>query len=550
MHRNEHEAFLASRCQDYVYVPNQASYYKQLDKHVESTDEAANLPLVVLGEPGVGKSALLANWVLRRKMHMHRDDFLFQHFVGSSRRSHRLADVLGRLETALKEHFHLREMEVPETEDRLRWGLLRYLEAASKKALGSQVMLIVIDSINALASEASSHGSLHWLPTELPANVRFILSASISGPIGARETVRVRTSINSICTSNANHMCDNGASGDAKDSNEIGNNPSTFSQGSLILVHDDQRIYMELCRRKCHFLRIAPLTPEVREKIITEFLRHQESQREQQQGSESRIFVLEESQQARIVGAEETSCPLFLRMLLYALHVGATLPNHHCPPVDEQLNAYLGAGACPTRIVAQLLEAVKASIETSEDGSHRTKGLLGHVLAAVHASRNGLSDEELYGLVDLAMGTTGVACSSMKAIFVLLKGMTLVVDGLRSFSHEAFARVVFEKFVKTSEARIRQHELMARYFQRFPSCPRKLDCLAYHLEAAGLWHKLKEALVDVENFKLWWSPVHKKEFLSLWASLTNLKSTSSRPASALAGTTKEMRLPTSTRHQV
>lgn len=364
---------------------------------------------------------------------MHRDDFLFQHFVGSSPRSHRLADMLGRLETALKEHFHLREMEVPETEDRLRWGLLRYLEAASKKALGSQVMLIVIDSINALASEASSHGSLHWLPTELPANVRFILSASLSVPIGARESVRVSTSINSICapTSNANHMGDSGASGDAKDSNEKGVYPSTPSQDSPISVHDDERMYMELCRRKCHFLRISPLTPEVREQIITEFLRHQESQWEQWQGSESRVLVLEESQQARIVEAEETSCPLFLRMLLYALHVGATLPNHHCPPVDEQLNAYLGAGACPTRIVAQLLDAVKASIETSGDGSHRTKGLLGHVLAAVYASRNGLSDEELYGLVGLAMCTKGVACSSMKAIFILLKGMTLVVNGLR-----------------------------------------------------------------------------------------------------------------------
>lgn len=123
-------------------------------------------------------------------------------------------------------------------------------------------------------------------------------------------------------------------------------------------------------------------------------------------------------------------------------------------------------------------------------------------------------------------------------------------DEHRSFSHKAFARVVFEKYVKTPEAHVRQHELMARYFQRFPSCPRKLDCLAYHLEAAGLWHKLKEALVDVENFRLWWSPLHKKEFVSLWASLTILRSTSGKPASALAGTATETRLLSSTRHQV
>jgi hypothetical protein len=54
----------------------------------------------------------------------------------------------------------------------------------------------------------------------------------------------------------------------------------------------------------------------------------------------------------------------------------------------------------------------------------------------------------------------------------------------------------------------------------------------------------------VENFRLWWSPLHKKEFMSLWASLTNLRSTSSKPASALAGTAIETRLLPSTRHQV
>lgn len=45
-----------SRCQDYVYVPNEASYYKQLDKHVDAAGDAAKLPLVVLGEPGTERA--------------------------------------------------------------------------------------------------------------------------------------------------------------------------------------------------------------------------------------------------------------------------------------------------------------------------------------------------------------------------------------------------------------------------------------------------------------------------------------------------------------
>jgi hypothetical protein len=33
---------------------------------------------------GSGKSALLANWTAKRREHRHRDEFLFQHFVGCS----------------------------------------------------------------------------------------------------------------------------------------------------------------------------------------------------------------------------------------------------------------------------------------------------------------------------------------------------------------------------------------------------------------------------------------------------------------------------------
>lgn len=61
---------------------------------------------------GLGKSAMLANWMQRRAANMHRDDFLFKHFVGSSTASCQLSDMLFRLESALKVHFHLREMEV------------------------------------------------------------------------------------------------------------------------------------------------------------------------------------------------------------------------------------------------------------------------------------------------------------------------------------------------------------------------------------------------------------------------------------------------------
>lgn len=127
------------------------------------------------GDIGTGKSALLANWVSKRRLTKHRDEFLFQHFVECSAESAQLAHVLHRLESALKDFFQLREMDVPLSEERLRWSLSRFLEAAAKKHDPARIV-IVIDGVNRLRAEGAADGALHWLPTDLPSTVRFIVS--------------------------------------------------------------------------------------------------------------------------------------------------------------------------------------------------------------------------------------------------------------------------------------------------------------------------------------------------------------------------------------
>lgn len=107
-YRDEHEAFAASRSSDYVYEPGNDTLYAALDNHAETIEGDTKLPLTILGAPGCGKSALLANWVKRRRVTKHRDEFLFQHFVGCSPRSKQLGHLLFRLESALKDHFQVR----------------------------------------------------------------------------------------------------------------------------------------------------------------------------------------------------------------------------------------------------------------------------------------------------------------------------------------------------------------------------------------------------------------------------------------------------------
>jgi len=79
---DEHEAFAASRVSQYVFCQTKDTFFNTLDQHADTGDSDIKPPLVVVGNDGSGKSALLGNWVAKRREHLHRDEFLFQHFVG------------------------------------------------------------------------------------------------------------------------------------------------------------------------------------------------------------------------------------------------------------------------------------------------------------------------------------------------------------------------------------------------------------------------------------------------------------------------------------
>ena len=72
----EHESFAQNHAQAYL---SRESYFKRLDEHVLSGDQ----PLVILGESGSGKSALLANWALRFREE-HPNEFVLMHFIGAT----------------------------------------------------------------------------------------------------------------------------------------------------------------------------------------------------------------------------------------------------------------------------------------------------------------------------------------------------------------------------------------------------------------------------------------------------------------------------------
>lgn len=473
---DEHEAFAASRVIDYVFEPTRDIYFNTLDQHADTLDGDIKPPLVLLGDEGSGKSALLANWVSKRREHKHREEFLFQHYVGCSSQSSGLLDTLYRLETALKTFFQLREMKVPETEVELRWSLNRFLEAASKKTFPARIV-IVIDGVNRLKGDGSAEGALHWLPTDLPPCVRFIVST-------------------------------------------VENDRTLYSRTKKEAT--PHRTFVELVRRQCPLLSVEPLSSTTRSRVVKSFMQMYEGD-----------ISLTEEQCFKIVASEASAQPMYLRTLLQGLTLAIELTDSspdqvledflRCTTASDLLDRYLNIccrssfgdddESVTDRSTSQRSVNTASSVETSD--------IMGKMLSIVYVSRSGLSVDEIWGLIKMVSKVEPSENQAAKLLSIL-NGFTMVVDGLQSLSHEIYREVIYTKYICSRESLIKWHNVLARFFGQLPPCGRKLSALPYHLETAGSWSKVKNCLTDIEMFQLWWTPKYKSDFIQFWASLTRV----------------------------
>ncbi|HGE73204.1 TPA: DUF4062 domain-containing protein, partial [Candidatus Poribacteria bacterium] len=165
----EHEAFAQSRTR--VYIGRQ-EYFDKLDAHVKSDSQ----PLVVIGESGSGKSALLANWALKYREN-HPNDLVIMHFIGSSPYSTNWRAMLRRIMGELSRKLEI-EMEIPDKPDELRLAFANFLNMASVKGR----LVLIIDALNQL-EDRDGAPDLVWLPPVIPKNVRMILSSLPGRPL-------------------------------------------------------------------------------------------------------------------------------------------------------------------------------------------------------------------------------------------------------------------------------------------------------------------------------------------------------------------------------
>jgi len=158
----EHETYAQSRFKIYI---GRKEYFETLDKHARGESP----PLVILGESGSGKSALLSNWSIeyRRK---NPDELFIMHFIGSTPEAADWMSMLRRIMGELKRRFDI-PGDIPDKPDALRMAFANFLHMASAQGR----VILIIDALNQL-EDRDGAPDLVWLPSVIPENIRLILS--------------------------------------------------------------------------------------------------------------------------------------------------------------------------------------------------------------------------------------------------------------------------------------------------------------------------------------------------------------------------------------
>ncbi len=357
--RRGHEAFARTRRR--AYVENR-EVLERLDRYaaggplVETGDDLRR-PLVVTGEPGSGKSALLAHWEARYQ-NDHPDTIIISHYIGAGTLGADLSGMLRHLMLELSERLDIPE-EIAENPEDLPDQFLGWVPW-----LRGRRVILIIDALNQLRGDLSPNEILSWIPPELGESLRILFST-------------------------------------LEDS---------------ILEATRELAWNELT--------VEPLSEKERFEVARRFI-----------GGESRYSGLRTGQIHQVTASRRSSNPLFLRTSLEELRL-----RNRNPSTDEKSDNYLEADSLQT-----LFDRILVRIE-SEFGVR----LVSTALRMIHASRNGLSRDEL---VDLC----GVRPERIDRLLAALDYQLILRDDLYTFFHDHLRQAVEVRYVSTLQSRKAAH---------------------------------------------------------------------------------------------
>lgn len=167
----EHDMFAESRYRIYIGRQN---YFDKLNEFVESE----GLPLIISGESGIGKSALLANWAMKFRR-ANPDVLVIMHFIGALPYSADWASMLRRIMGEFKRWYDIQE-DIPLEPAKLKSSFANWLHMTAAKGK----VVLILDALNQLEDRENAL-DLQWLPPFIPENIRLIVSTLPGRPLDA-----------------------------------------------------------------------------------------------------------------------------------------------------------------------------------------------------------------------------------------------------------------------------------------------------------------------------------------------------------------------------
>lgn len=466
--RFRHDVY--ARAFTFNYLPNE-HYFNQLDRYVAST---AQLPLVITGASGSGKSAILSNWAMRHAEHAP-EDFLIYHFVGCSPHSSNPGELLSRILLELREKLEFQDDKLlpkentkndddlasATTESGLGLDVSKVMKeflnslkviASSKYNYNKRRIVLVIDGLDKLDARNNAQ-DLIWLPHSFPKSVRVILSCS---PCFVLDVLKKR--------------------------------------------------------KGTELLEMQPMAEADRKAFIRLYLT-------------GRSKRLTEKQEFQIAQAPQTSLPLYLKTLLDDLSEFGKFEQ-----LDSKITQSLQASntAALYDIVLRRLEEDhdrkaapgKPTLAVSSMPAQKAVAVTSSFLSLLWGARRGLLlNTELSQLLTDKRGIS----EEIWMDFFVVADETLLADcsGLLLFANGAVRSAVESRYLKTESSKIEIHKELAAYFETIPDLTeRKVEELPYHLAESKQWDKLRHCLRDLAMFeRLYTNESHKFDLLKYWRTL-------------------------------
>ncbi|RLN76470.1 hypothetical protein BBJ28_00007345 [Nothophytophthora sp. Chile5] len=484
---------VCTRKDDFVYAPT-SHYLRVLNDHCQWDRDARSAVLVVVGQPGTGKSTLLANWAeQRRRSERGARELIYEHYSGCSYDSVKLSLFLFRFMHQLKISYNLRDFELPREheEEKLKFSFSRCLDAAVGKGEHST------GPASKRKRTEDGGDSLSWLPNSFPAGVRIIVSTTQTSTKGKSQL--------RCCSS-------------------VVRQPALYEEKRFRELDPEEKRLILAARGSSNPLYVRLL--------LNALELFEPNQSEQRQRWLERAC---ESNQLNVI--YELLMKQWNAMLLEDLVLEL---NDRRASLDASSS---NNGVIPSSVSnGNALDRKAGDVETLQIAIEQRALLVRHTLSLLAVTRYGLSENDFVRLFG-----DGVSRSICQQLLVLLRPHLMQIRRydcgpsthmatpssssnqdskesdvivLYDLSHNQLRLLARYGFLRDDQLRHCYYRELAVYFDAMDACQRRVDELPVQLERCAMWNVLQSVLVNMKMFQLWWSERNRQEFFSYWMVLS------------------------------